>query len=487
MKLTWHPYKYYPYEKELALREIHSLIYPESIEHLKDGLVLINPRKPNKAQELVYFAAINSNDKETLTIQARLERSFQQSRQSTRYSVHGLHEYKGKFNPQIAKALLNILGVSKGSRILDPFCGSGTTLVESVQHGMEAVGLDINPLAVYIANAKIAALRTPASHLRQQLTSLSKSQILTQSIQVSDNERTIYLKNWFTPHILEEIEKLKFIIQEQESSQIFLSIVSNLLRDYSQQDPRDLRIRRRKCELPKKSLLEAFFEAAETFIAKVEYAQNSLSCLSGFGKAFLMDSREITKPMLGKFDFALTSPPYATALPYIDTQRLSIVWLDLTPASEILQLDASLIGSRETRGQSKKKLINELCSNYYNLPAEQAEYCLMLKNALSTSDGFRRQAVPMLLYRYFVDMANSFRSVRNVMKEDSRYALIVGNNHTILGGKRYDIDTPYHLASLSASCGWKVNEITPLQTYQRYGYNIGNAINSEALIILEAK
>lgn len=130
----------------------------------------------------------------------------------------------------------------------------------------------------------------------------------------------------------------------------------------------------------------------------------------------------------------MTSPPYATALPYIDTQRLSLVWLGLIPPSEILPLEARLVGSREVRGkQSKKVLLDQLQSNAAGLPTAQADYCKMLQAALGEEDGFRRQAVPLLLYRYFVGMSQVFSSLRPLMKDGAPFALIVGGNHTVLG------------------------------------------------------
>ena len=187
------------------------------------------------------------------------------------------------------------------------------------------------------------------------------------------------------------------------------------------------------------------------------------------------------------FDCAITSPPYATALPYIDTQRLSLVWLELVPPSEILPLEARLIGSREVRGESKKKLIQNLNENKAGLPSAQAKLCLSLQSALSASDGFRRQAVPLLLYRYFDGMAKVFRSLRPRMKANAPFALIVGSNHTILGGKRFDINTPRHLADIASASGWEHVETIPLQTYQRYGYHMNNSVSSEGLVIVRAK
>src|SRR5690606_9811641 len=112
-------------------------------------------------------------------------------------------------------------------------------------------------------------------------------------------------------------------------------------------------------------------------------------------------------------------------------QRLSLVWLSLIPPSEILPLEARLIGSREVRGkQSKLALLEQLMENNACLPEAQANYCLMLQNALGRDDGFRRQAVPLLLYRYFAGMAQVFTALRPLMRARAPFALIVGGNHT---------------------------------------------------------
>ena len=89
-------------------------------------------------RRLVYFSAAVSKGKRICTVQRELEQAggSGHNRQATRYSVHGLHEYKGKFNPQVVRALLNILGIGESDRVLDPFCGSGTTLIECAHMGV---------------------------------------------------------------------------------------------------------------------------------------------------------------------------------------------------------------------------------------------------------------------------------------------------------------------------------------------------------------
>ena len=169
MRLTWHPYRYYPYERDLAEREVAALLGLSKMRNFKNGVEVKGVVDSTSAHRLTYFSGALGNAGYTPTVQAQLEEAGRvgKKKQATRYSVHGLHEYKGKFNPQVARALLNIFGIEPGQRVFDPFCGSGTTLVECAHLEAIGVGADINPLAVHIANAKLQALCTPSDRLRK--------------------------------------------------------------------------------------------------------------------------------------------------------------------------------------------------------------------------------------------------------------------------------------------------------------------------------
>lgn len=490
MKLSWHPYRYYPYERQLALREAESMLGAVP-EETADGVELTGNFDASAADRLVYFSQIHERLVTRDTVQAQLERAVTagRNRQATRYSAHGLHEYKGKFNPQVAKAILNIFGTRRGDHILDPFCGSGTTLVEAVQLGAEASGFDINPLAVFLANAKLASLTAPADDLSKIIGSLSARwrRVKRWPAIMEASPAIAYLEKWFDPDILAMIEKVRSDIVEigENHAGILLAVASNLLRDYSLQDPNDLRIRRRTDAIPDTPFWEVLLTRAAEFVEKVASAQHILGTDLPVGRAIEMDvvtpgDAEATH----RFDAAITSPPYAMALPYVDTQRLSLVWLRLVVPNTLLPLEAALIGSRETRGSDKRDWQARLDGNNAAIPPAQYEYCQKLARSLNSSDGFRRKAVPILLYRYFTMMRESFKAVSARLAPGAPYALIVGHNHTVLGGVRHDIDTPRHLADLAKSAGWKVEELIPLQTYQRYGYHQSNAVNAETLIML---
>src|SRR5689334_7664437 len=80
-------------------------------------------------------------------------------------ATHYLHPYPAKLLPQIPAFFLSNSVLSKpGDTVLDPFCGSGTVLLESILHGRRALGADANPLARLIASVKVSSCLPNAIH-----------------------------------------------------------------------------------------------------------------------------------------------------------------------------------------------------------------------------------------------------------------------------------------------------------------------------------
>ena len=97
-----------------------------------------------------------------------------------------------------------------------------------------------------------------------------------------------------------------------------------------------------------------------------------------------------------------------------------------------------MIGGREPRGAARRKKAESLEGNAGGLPRAETRLCGRLRDSLNGQDGFRRKAVPILLYRCFASMQT----------------------------------------------GWKVDELIPLRTYRRYGCHVGNAVRAETFIVL---
>jgi len=97
----------------------------------------------------------------------RLRAFFERNLFRTGYGTHGLFPYRGKFHPQMVKALMNIMGLKPGQTVLDPMMGSGTVCVEASLMGINSIGVDISPFCEFMARTKLAALTMDLTRVRR--------------------------------------------------------------------------------------------------------------------------------------------------------------------------------------------------------------------------------------------------------------------------------------------------------------------------------
>lgn len=524
IKFYWPSYRLFPYERRLAKREVRVLLGEEP-RSCSEGLRIPARAVNGMLERLTYFDRVSVAGGVRTPLQTRLERtavngrgiappptgSPRAARQRTRYSAHGLHEYRGKFNPQIVRAIGNLLGLPFDAWVLDPFCGSGTTLLECAHIGWNAVGFDLNPLAVFIARTKVAALKLASDALEGEAARLgglllrvstdldfnrafgrAESRRLAAETRAPNHQ---YLERWFTPSVLLQLERI-----DQEARRLRQAVVtdlarlvlSDLLRAVSLQDPGDLRIRRRKDAKVNYPVIPLFLSALKGRVQAILAARAVLERVSGLHLVAQADARLPLSEQLPagtvrkKFDGAITSPPYATALPYIDTQRLSLAFLGLAGENELAALERELIGNREIDKRERAEDEARILAKTDALPPSVTRLCrTTLSLVHKSTDGFRRQNMPALLYRYFSDMARVFANVRSLVRPGGYFALVVGSNRTTLGGHAVTIDTPRLLKTIAEHAGWRPVELMRLDAYQRYDVHQKNSIRAEKLLLLQ--
>ncbi|MDE2822801.1 MAG: hypothetical protein OXK79_04780 [Chloroflexota bacterium] len=523
VELRFHKYRYFPYEEQLAELEAERLL-GVSPERVNGSLyVEAQPGLDLPALErLTYFQdAIVPEVGNITTQQAKLEASAtshgnpnQLRRQQTRYSAHGLHEYRGKFNPQMVRATCNLLGLRTGARVWDPFCGSGTVLLEARHQGFDALGTDLNPLAVTIANAKLSAIEAdPATlglavddtrhYVEERTRTLVEGnpsrrefeQILGRSW-LDGLPCAEFLSRWFPMPVLAQLAVILDAIDRVVPLHlrgVFRVVLSDILRQVSWQDPGDLRVRRRREPSPNYPAASIFLSALCARVGTVIAAQEFTSPRRGWQEAFLGDSCSMTglgetplKFLEDGVDCVLSSPPYATALPYIDTQRLSIAILGLASVQEIRQLDATLVGSREVSTVERQEVEQSIVSHGADVACEVRSLCQSLLDAYDPSlDGFRRRNTAAVVFRYFTGMTGMMRAAAKAVRTGGCLAFIVGPNRAKLGGTSFLIDTPGLLAATGVHVGLRVSDVHELNAYNRYSIHSRNSIREERLLILQ--
>ncbi|MBP9114252.1 MAG: hypothetical protein KBF88_15675 [Polyangiaceae bacterium] len=270
---------------------------------------------------------------EALSVESSLE-----NENAARAHVHGFHTYPARMHPTTASRLVDSFG---GDIVLDPFCGSGTVLIETMLLGKKAIGSDLNPIAVELSELKTsaysdevkAALLERCSSIRDTCLERAKKPQGGAYRRYSEEDRAI-----FSPHVMMELDSIRHEIEETGDplrrilELVFSSMlvkVSNYVSDTNLRiEPKRVR-RGFASDFLVKRTEELLRQMAEfdgllpspSFDARV-------SCANA---CFLDDLED------GEVDSIVTSPPYVGTYDYLEHHRLRLRWLgwsDQTFAAE---------------------------------------------------------------------------------------------------------------------------------------------------------
>lgn len=514
-----------PFERKLALRELETLTHeaPRAMPAIDAEPECFRVKSPKPARTLareLAFWEVVCGERTVTTTQSLRESTvnvvrngislealaaqlpFKQeiplpNRRCLRYGTHGLHEYRGKFFPQLVRSFINIAGVPMGGLVADPFCGSGTTAVEAILAKRKAVGLDMNPLSVFMAQTKCRLLGVKASLLEKKYDAVRTELLAARRRKRADSWLSrlaevdrAYLQDWFDVTILGELDEIATCVDTQTSGAIrdfMLLCLSNILRKVSWQKLDDLRVRRELKPVddidPIKEFLEELGRSVRLVLALLRQEGRPATIRAEIANG---DSKQLSRhwsEWAGKIDAVITSPPYATALPYLDTDRLSLCFLGLLPRDEHRERDQDMIGNREISDKSRRTFWHEFSSGSHGLPDSIADLISKIYRLNHKSDaGFRRRNLPSLLYKYFHDMKQVFVGMQEVLKPGASAFVVVGNNHTIAGGERVDITTVELLRDVAVSVGFETVETIAMEMLVSRDIFKKNAIDSESIL-----
>jgi hypothetical protein len=404
------------------------------------------------------------------------------------YLTHHLHSYKGKFFPQIVRALVNYAGLGLGDSVVDPFVGSGTTPLEAHLMGCSAHGVDRNPLAALISETKIEALQLDEAEVDDAYCTVA-SQVSRSRPRLLPNHT--YLARWFPEDTLRVVARTLTGIEGADAPRAFKNVsrlvLSANLRAWSLQEPSQLRIFRRATSPPAAALVERFAVELARVAKEISTSIRLVAELGlRLGEA-CVECGDARKPGTwgGRVhDALITSPPYATALPYIDTDRLSLFALGLLEVGERNDLEWSMIGNREIRQTQKIALEHALEANEAELPERICESILELKAANAREPvGFRRANLPALLYKYFWDMDVVLGRAAESLRPAGLCAIVVGDSHTVAGKTKTRIPTGSHLVACAESRGFELEERIPMGGQAGYLPHQRNMIPREEILL----
>jgi SAM-dependent methyltransferase len=426
------------------------------------------------------------------------ELRFARYRNEFKYT-HYLFRFPAKFHPPAVRCLIDRYS-RPGDIILDPFCGSGTLLLEAALSGRSAIGLDVDPVAAFISRVKCTPL--PQRELERAFESI-KTGLQRKRRAQREYDRLIHtdlsphsinrfrrrlgipniprIEHWFRMYVVLDLAKLrKAILRAPVAPRVrdfFLACFASIIRNASNADPVPVSGLEVTAHMKRLDVQGRRIDPFELFERRV------VRELAGMGELWKQvkkvnvrvqrgDATELTRQVPAtSVDVVITSPPYNTAVDYYRRHTLEMYWLDMVRSREDrLDLAPKYLGRVQVR-KSNPKLRYTFKSKYINR---------LIAHAGSVSRVQMRAVT-----HYCASMQISLRHIAHVLKPNGRAVFVVGNSKW--NGRRVRANK---LLSELARDEFDVCDVLTYTTrnrYMSYERRNGANVNREYALILKKK
>lgn len=328
-----------------------------------------------------------------------------------------VHPFPARMAPEIA--LEKIQSLNPDQTVLDPMAGSGMVLAQAVRYGINAIGLDLDPLAELIS-------RVGTTPVDEDEAKAGLNTLLGQCAKMSgevflpwideDAETTNFINFWFAPKQKAQLRNLSFHLFAQPinvSDNVRNAIKVALSRLIITKEPKASLARDTAHSRPHRTIQKNDFDVLSAMPPSLDHVLSALgvSSIKAKAKTFLGDARHLTVVENDTIDCIVTSPPYLNAIDYMRGHRLSLVWLGYR-LGELRKIREVTIGS-------ERSLNSMLSENFAEILAELG------------LDQFENKSKKMLS-RFFSDMVQHAKEAYRVLKKGSIGTYVIGNS-TIRG------------------------------------------------------
>lgn len=352
---------------------------------------------------------------------------------SNKRDIHYIHPYPAKFIADIPSKLIDILGVPTDTVVLDPFCGSGTTLVEAQRKRIPAVGIDLNPIACLSSRVKTSSI--PCNFMDYANTCVNNAR----NRNITEKRNIKNVDHWFKEEIQKSIQSILEeidMIKDKSINNALSLCMSSIIVRISNQDS-DTRYAAVEKNVNGEDVYKLFLDACKN-LDKLKREESNDTEVKIINKNVL----KVTKEDIGKsVGLVITSPPYPNAYEYWLYHKYRMWWLGY---------DAEAVKKEEIGARA----------HYF-------------KKNCQTAEDFKNQ------------MESLFLMLNSVLVQNGYICVVIGRS--IIKGEI--IDNAKLIEDIADNMGLiKVSNITRNIAKNRKSFNLSHAaIKKESLLIFKKK
>lgn len=372
---------------------------------------------------------------------------------------HRWYEFKEGFSEKLVlKAIEDAPGETRRLRILDPFAGSGTTLVTAGRTGHEATGIEVNPFLAFVSQAKCVAGGWSQSEFEFELNKLlevSRHEIPSPLEGLSTFTEKPGIEKWLFNHsVLRGFAALDDALSStvRYADPLKLALMASLMECCNaKRDGKCLRYRRgwKSLGFDSSSLREVFGRRARMVaddIVQHEFEAQGLRLLEG-------DARERLGDLEGEqYDLVVTSPPYLNSSDYCDIYRPELFAGGFVKTNEDL---------REIR---LKTVRSHVQVKWEPAPIISSDMLVPVLKQLSARKLWDYR-LPDMVQSYFVDISNVLQQTADLVRRNGKAWIVVSTS--AYAGIQIPVDLI--LADIGAQNGWKLIGIFVLRYLRSAG------------------
>ena len=407
---------------------------------------------------------------------------------------HDWYRFVLSYPPHLVRQYLSEFGLTKNDIVLDPFCGTGTTLVEAKLQGIPSIGIEANPFAHFASSVKIDWQIDPVglSKIAKEVSSKANKAMEKQGIsdspsvknldfisfrQLTKEQERLILKDSLSPLPLHKCLILLDIINEYKQTTFYkylaLAFANSAVFQFS-----NLRFG------PEVGVgkLKKDAEVVAPWLNQIskiinDLAQSEPEIADVPAKALLSDSRNLKELLKGyKISAVITSPPYPNEKDYTRTTRLESVLLGFIKSNEELRKFKKTLLRSNTRGVYK----GDNDDNYVKMFPEIQRIAEEIENRrieMGKTSGFEK-LYHKVTRLYFGGIAKHLFELQSVLKPNAYLAYVVGDQASYL---RVMIRTGHLIAEIAQSLGYELVRIDLFRT--RFSTATKTDLNEEVVIL----